>query len=63
MALYPARTVQGDLFVQSSEHLFDDAAEPKTQVSFAKPGRFVLKLSASDGELTGYHYVTILVKE
>jgi hypothetical protein len=40
---------------------FDNAQALRTKATFSKPGMYVLKLTADDGELKGSHTVTIEV--
>ena len=40
---------------------FADAGQPSTTATFTQPGRYVLRLTASDGDLTAQDEVTITV--
>jgi len=42
--------------------VFDDATEPTSSVNFTEPGTYVLRLTASDGELSGEDEVTLNVQ-
>ncbi len=55
-------TMQWSLVEGPGEAIFDDVSNPVTPVRFTLPGRYLLKLSASDGELDSEDIVTVEVQ-